>query len=93
MVDDFNNKQIFLKKLIYRSKYTGTKETDVLLTKFVDNYLSKLSENELQYFEQILFSGDLRIWKLTTNVEEPKTNDEKNIISLIRKFSNELDEE
>ena len=34
MADNINNKQLFLKKLIYRSKYTGMKETDLLLVNF-----------------------------------------------------------
>ena len=38
MVDTYNNKQLFLKKLIYRSKYTGIKETDILLGKFADKF-------------------------------------------------------
>ena len=47
MSDKFNNKQFFVKKLIYRSKYTGMKETDMLLGTFADKYLSKFTLNQL----------------------------------------------
>ena len=36
MKENLNNKDLIIKKLIYRSKYTGTKETDILLSNFVD---------------------------------------------------------
>ena len=35
------------KKIIYRANYRGTKEMDLLLSKFVDKYLNRLSKNEL----------------------------------------------
>ena len=35
------------KKIIYRANYRGTKEMDLLLSKFVDKYLNTLSKNEL----------------------------------------------
>ena len=35
------------KKIIYRANYRGTKEMDLLLSKFVDKYLNSLSKNEL----------------------------------------------
>ena len=36
------------KKIIYRANYRGTKEMDILLSKFVDNYINKLSKEELE---------------------------------------------
>ena len=35
------------KKIIYRANYRGTKEMDILLSKFVDKYISSFSKNEL----------------------------------------------
>ena len=37
MKDKSNNKDFILKRLIYRSKYTGTKETDILLSILLTN--------------------------------------------------------
>ena len=36
------------KKIIYRSNYRGTKEMDILLSKFVDKYINTFSKNELE---------------------------------------------
>ena len=35
------------KKIIYRANYRGTKEMDILLSKFVDKYINTFSKNEL----------------------------------------------
>ena len=36
------------KKIIYRANYRGTKEMDILLSKFVDKYINTFSLNELK---------------------------------------------
>ena len=36
------------KKIIYRANYRGTKEMDLLLSKFVDKYINKFSTDELE---------------------------------------------
>ncbi len=80
------NRTIWIKKLIYRSKYTGTKETDLLLGNFAENYLTKLNDDQLMNYEKLLVSGDPRIWRLSIDVEKPDNEKEKNIISLIQEF-------
>ena len=80
------NRTIWIKKLIYRSKYTGTKETDLLLGNFAENYLTKLNEDQLMNYEKLLVSGDPRIWRLSIDVEKTDNEKEKNIILLIREF-------
>ena len=86
MAEEFNNKQVFLKKLIYRSKYTGTKETDLLLGKFSDVHLPKLTYKELLAYEKLLSSGDPRIWKLSVNLDISYDVKEKKLINLIKKY-------
>jgi antitoxin CptB len=80
------NRTIWIKKLIYRSKYTGTKETDLLLGNFAENYLTKLNDDQLLNYEELLVSGDPRIWRLSIDVEKTDNEKEKNIISLIKEF-------
>ena len=36
------------KKIIYRANYRGTKEMDILLSKFVDKYINTFSKRELE---------------------------------------------
>ncbi len=50
-----NNKlEIFKKKLIYRAGYRGTKEMDILLSKFVNKYIDTFDENHLLDLEKFL---------------------------------------
>ncbi len=42
-----NELETLKKKIVYRANYRGTKEMDILLSKFVDKYISSFSKNEL----------------------------------------------
>ena len=80
------NRSNFIKKLIYRSKYTGTRETDILLGDFADNYINKLNDAELLAYQKLLDSGDTRIWRLSIDIEPTKSEQEKFIIKMIKKY-------
>ena len=80
------NRDIWIKKLIYRSKYTGTRETDLLLGNFADKYLKNLNEDELLSYEKLLISGDPRIWRLSIDIEQSVDEKENNIVELIKNF-------
>ena len=81
-----NNRSVFIKKLIYRSKYTGTRETDILLGNFAVNHLHTLSDENLLCYQRLLDSGDPRIWRLSIDVEKTSSDKENYIINLIREF-------
>lgn len=80
------NRSVFIKKLIYRSKYTGTRETDILLGTFAQKHLVNLSDENLLAYEQLLQSGDPRIWRLSIDIEQTEIEKEKTLINLIRDF-------
>ena len=80
------NRNIWIKKLIYRSKYTGTRETDLLLGNFAEKYLKNLNDDELLSYENLLVSGDPRIWRLSIDIEKSKDKKENIIIELIKNF-------
>ena len=80
------NRNIFIKKLIYRSKYTGTRETDLLLGNFAENYLEKLNDDELVSYQELLESGDPRIWRLSIEVEITNIQKENTIIEMIKDY-------
>ena len=80
------NRSVFIKKLIYRSKYTGTRETDILLGTFAEKHLVNLSDENLLAYEQLLQSGDPRIWRLSIDVEQTESEKERTLINLIRDF-------
>ena len=68
-----NNRNVFIKKLIYRSKYTGTRETDILLGNFAENHLKYLDDENLLAYQALLNSGDPRIWRLSIDIEKSKS--------------------
>ena len=88
MKENLNNKDLFIKKLIYRSKYTGTKETDILLSNFVNNYIYDLTFEQLKTYENILQSGDPRIWKLAIDKEISNDQKELYLLNMIKKSGN-----
>lgn len=52
------NQAIFVRKLEYLSKYRGCKESEIIFTKFAENYLPKLTIEELKDYELILEETD-----------------------------------
>ena len=80
------NRSNFIKKLIYRSKYTGTRETDILLGDFAENYINNLNDDELLAYQKLLDSGDPRIWRLSIDIETTNSDKEKLIIKMIKKY-------
>ena len=53
-----------IKRLIYRSRYTGTKETDILLGSFATRHLAGLDESLLDEYETLIENSDpdLYMW-------------------------------
>jgi len=55
-----NELEIFKKKLLYRSNYRGTKEMDILLSKFVKKYIDKFNKIQLKELDKFLdFEDDI----------------------------------
>ena len=49
-----NKLEIYKKRLIYRASYRGTKEMDILLSKFVNKYIDEFDEKLLTELEKFL---------------------------------------
>ena len=81
-----NDRTVFIRKLIYRSKYTGTRETDILLGNFADNHLKNLDDDDLLAYQDLLNSGDPRIWRLSIDIEKSEISKENFLIDLIKEF-------
>ena len=64
------------KKLRYRSRYTGMKETDLLLGGFAERYLAAFDDAQLDQYEAILGAGDGRIldWIMAKEAVPPVYN-------------------
>ena len=80
-----NNKlEIFKKKLIYRASYRGTKEMDMLLSKFVNKNINLWNESYLKELEEFLnYEDEVILNYYRDNIK--KNGIEKNKISEIFK--------
>lgn len=75
-----------IKRLIYRAKYTGMKETDLLLGQFADRHLSKLNDEEIGAFEAILETGDPAIYAWVKGEDNTPETPDGFILSLIKQY-------
>lgn len=74
------------KRLYYRSAYTGTKETDVLLGAFARQHLAGLDEQQLDDYEKLLEIDDPRLYKWITAQEAPSAEYDTPVLRLIQAF-------
>ena len=65
------NKQNLIKKLKYRSIYSGLKESNLIFRKFAIEQLQFLNIDELRSYEKFLELGDLIIWNWVTKNQTP----------------------
>jgi antitoxin CptB len=63
-----------IRRLIYRSMYTGTKETDTLLGEFARDVLPSLDDAVLDDYETLLDFGDPTIWAWVSGQSMPPAN-------------------
>jgi len=66
-------RDLWLKRLTYRSWHRGCKETDLVLGTYCANYVETLAEPDLALFEAFLDEDDAEIWAwLTEKTPCPK---------------------
>ena len=75
---------ILKKKLLYRASYRGTKEMDILLSKFVNKYINEFDESYLKDLENFLdFEDEIILSYYQFNIV--KKNIDQNPVSKIFK--------
>ena len=62
-----NNIALLKKKILYRSKYRGTKEMDLLLSNFVKKYINDFGIVELKQLDNLLNFDDDGLFKWYSN--------------------------
>ena len=75
------------KRLKYRSFYTGTKETDLILGNFAERYIDTLSLEQLNEYEELLKIEDPRLYKWITGMEAPPAVYQTAVLELIKDFN------
>jgi antitoxin CptB len=75
------------KRLIHRSRYTGMKETDILLGGFANKYVSQFSDDELSIYESLLAAGDPNIYVWAVGRENVPAEYDTRVMALLKEFS------
>ena len=74
------------KRLLYRARYTGMKETDLILGRFAERNLATFSDRELDLFEHLLEAGDPLIFAWVSGREPPPAAHDTEMLKRIRRF-------
>ena len=81
-----NKLENFKKRLIYRSSYRGTKEMDILLSKFVNKYINDFNKELLLELEIFLnFEDEIILNYYQFNISKNDI-DKNKIAKLFKKF-------
>ena len=75
------------KRLLYRSSYTGTKETDLLLGAFARRHLADLTNAQLDTYETLLEIEDPRLYKWISGMEQAPPAYQTDVLNLIKDFN------
>lgn len=78
--------EIRRKRLIHRSRYTGMKETDLLLGGFANEYVKGFSSDELDTYESLLEAGDPNIYVWAVGREPVPSEYDSPVMDLLKKF-------
>lgn len=74
------------KRLIYRSSYTGTKETDLLLGPFARRFVPVFTAEQLDRFERLLAASDPDIFAWATGQAAAPPEHDHDVMVLLRVF-------
>lgn len=77
-------KEIRLKRLLYQSLHRGCKETDMILGNFASQYLYKLTDAEIDLYENFINEKDWDIYAwVIGSIPLPKNHDNKVVKMII----------
>lgn len=74
------------RRLRHRSRYTGMKETDLLLGRFADRYMGELSAADLDAYERLLDAGDPNIYAWLTRQQILPPEHDTAVFRLLKQF-------
>ena len=78
--------EIFKKKILYRASYRGTKEMDILLSKFVNKYINEFNEEYLEELNKFLNFDDEVIFNFYQNNLVKDNIDQNKVSKLFKDF-------
>ena len=80
--------EIRRKRLLFRSWHRGTRESDLILGRFADAYLSGFEEAQLDRYEVLLDCPDVDIFGWVSGRAAPPPEHDHDVTCLLLTFSN-----
>jgi antitoxin CptB len=80
-------RELWLKRLRYRSWHRGCKETDLVLGRYCDARVESLNTSELERFEALLDEEDSDIWAWLTDKSPCPKPDYAPLLDELKSFS------
>jgi antitoxin CptB len=77
------------RRLIYRSLYTGMKETDVILGPFAQRHVPGFSTEQLDRYERLLSQPDPDILDWVTGRQRVPESHDHDVMQLLKNFKND----
>ena len=74
------------KKIIYRSKYRGTKEMDILMRSFVKSIVELLDQKGLIKLNDLVNLDDENLYKIKNSINYNKILNDDDLIIKFKKF-------
>lgn len=74
------------RRLIYRSRYTGMKETDLLLGPFAERHVPGFTDEQLDRYECLLAAPDPDIFDWATGRQPVPAAYDTDVMTLLRNF-------
>ena len=78
------NKQNLISKILYRSRYRGTKEMDIFVNSFVNKIINDLYFDDLKQLNKLINLNDEEIFQISNG--KINTEIDQNIIDLLIDF-------
>jgi antitoxin CptB len=75
------------RRLIYRSRYTGMKETDLLLGPFATQHVPGFSAEQLDRYERLLHEPDPDIFDWATGRQAVPGEHDNDVMALLKHFN------
>lgn len=76
-----------LRRLRFRSAHRGSRELDIMFGRFADTWLTRLSEAQLDRYEDLLNVEDPRIYGWLIGSETPPPEYDHDVFALLRQAS------
>tara|TARA_Y100000816_G_C25835987_1_gene437015 strand:+ start:411 stop:659 length:249 start_codon:yes stop_codon:yes gene_type:complete len=66
----FQNKEDIKNKIIYRAQYRGTKEMDILMSKFVKSIINNLNRDDLDNLDKLVNLNDEKLISIRNKIPD-----------------------